>query len=602
MRYINIFILIIAVLLSGCKQEPLSTDYPDSDAVYINLTKTFILNKDGSIVERVEKSQKLFTYRSFQSLFGDTRIAYNPNFQTVNVSESFTVMADGKIVNSPDNAYNEVLPRFCANSKAYNNMRELVVSHTALERDAVINCKYEISTTRGIFPFLMGDEALLTSCPVENLTIKVQVPAETTFNYELFGYDNKPKIVHENENDIYTWSFKDLPQHIRESHEQMYSENNPRLVFSTQESRKALIDNYGDQAAFRHHDLEMPSSVEKEIAGLDTDLKKALRIQQIVVDELNLLNVPGKLTGFRYRTAKQIWESNSGTAVEKVILISSLLTSAEIANVICLDYPNLLSDDKSPFLLASSPLVIVNVEQREPVYLSPKFKNSNYADMSKPGFSCMPVSSKIEQIVKFKPVKGEMVFSGELTLSESSVLSGFFVGIFTGSSVPYLKAIASENAIRSLMSGWKSKLDSLSEDMLKVVYSGEKKTSGKKQGDYCFVTIPAGNNGLMSKHLLPLSAERKTTFDFGHPLKESYSYSLTVPEKYELINKKISKKMETPVGVMIVDIEQNGRVITISKSIEITEAVIPVAEYDSFKSLVNEWSLKKYNQLVLRMK
>ena len=602
MRYINIFILTIAVLLSGCKNDPSASDYPESDAVYINLTKTFILNNDGSIVERIEKRQKLFTYRSFQSLFGETRIAYNPDFQTVKVDESYTIMADGKKVESPANAYNEVLPRYCANTKAYNSMRELVVSHTALERDAVINCKYEINTSRGIFSFLMGNEALLTSCPVEDMTIKVQVPSGTTFNYKLLGYDDKPKVTHENENDIYTWSFKKLPQHLRESHEPAYSKDNPRLVFSTQGSRKALIDNYSSQPGFRQHDLEMPQSVEKAISGLDTDLKKALKIQKIVVDELNLLHIPGRLTGFRYRSAKHIWNSNSATAVEKAILMSSLLSSAGIVNVICLDYPNIFNDDSSPFTLASSPIVVVNVEEREPVYLSPEFKNSNYADVSRIGYSCILVGNKIEQIVEFNPTVGGVILSGELTLSESSVLSGFIVGAFTGSSNPYLKIVASDNSIKGLLSGWDGKLDSLSEEKLKIVYSGEKKGSEKIQGDYCFVTIPASNNGLMSKRLLPLSTNRKTAFDFGHPLKESYKYTLTLPEGYELVNNNISKKIETPVGILSIKIEQNGRAVSINKSVEITKSVIPVTEFDGFKRLVTEWSLSKYNQLVLRMK
>ena len=363
-----------------------------------------------------------------------------------------------------------------------------------------------------------------------------------------------------------------------------------------------MIDNYSAQPGFRQNNLEIPLSVEKAISGLDTDLKKALKIQQIVVDELNLLHIPGRLTGFRYRMAKNIWESNSATAVEKAILMSSLLTSAGIVNVICLDYPNIFNDDSSPFILASSPIVVVNVEQREPVYLSPEFKNSNYADVCRVGYSCIPVGNKIEQFVKFNPTGGEMMLSGELTLSEGSVLSGFFVGTYTGSSNPYLKVTVSENAINGLLSGWDGKLDSLSYEKLKVVYSGEKRSPEKIRGDYCFVTIPEASKGLMSKHLLPLSTDRKTAFDFGHPFKEHYNYTLNVPEGFVLINEKISKNIVTPVGVLSIDIEQKGRAITISKSVEITKSVIPVEEYAGFKSLITEWSLSKYNQLVLRMK
>lgn len=67
-NYYKLFAFVIASILCGCNNQPTAIDYPDADAVFINLTKTFVLNEDGSIVQSVEKEQKLFTYRAFQSL------------------------------------------------------------------------------------------------------------------------------------------------------------------------------------------------------------------------------------------------------------------------------------------------------------------------------------------------------------------------------------------------------------------------------------------------------------------------------------------------------------------------------------------------------
>ncbi len=601
MRYFYIIVFISAFVFSGCNQQPQSKDYPEADALYLNLNKTFILNKDGSITEKVEKQQKIFTYMAFSRKYGETRIPYNPEFQEVKVSESFTVMADGKKVESPENAYNEVLPRYCANSKAYNNIRELVVSHTALERNAVINCKYEIKTKSGFYPFLMGDEVLVQSSPVKNMKIEVRVPEGTELNYRLFGIKTKPEKSKDGNEDVYVWKFKNLPQHLAESHEPVYDENVPRLIFSTQTDRKSMIGIYSKQAAFKTGGFNMPEYVKKAVSTENTDLDKALKIQQIVVDEINLLHIPGTLTGFRYRTPEEVWESNSGTPVEKAVLMSSLLSDAGIVNVICMEYPNLFSNEKTPFILAATP-VVVSTGLKDNIYLSPVSKNSNTEEICKPGFSCVPIGNKVELPVIFKPVTGEILLSGELSLSESNLLKGFFVGDYSGSADPFLKIKASPNAVKDLMPGWKSKPDILSENEMKVVFSGETKSQTRVRDNYCFVNLPVSTGGISAKHLLPLNIERKTRFYFGHPLKETYRYTLTVPQGYQLIDKNISKNIKTTAGSLSIKIKQNEDKVTVDKTLEIFKPAIPVSEYPGFKELLAEWNLKKYNELVFRMK
>jgi len=86
------------------------------DAVYIQLSKTFTLNSDGSVDYNYVKKLKLQTYRSFHSLYGETFVVYNPEFQSLKINEVYTIMADGKKVPSPSNAFNEVLPGAAANA------------------------------------------------------------------------------------------------------------------------------------------------------------------------------------------------------------------------------------------------------------------------------------------------------------------------------------------------------------------------------------------------------------------------------------------------------------------------------------------------------
>ena len=118
------------------------------DAVYLQLKKEYTLNADGSIDYHYVKKQKLQTYRSFHNLYGETFIVYNPDFQSLKVNDVYTIMADGKKNPSPANAFNEVLPGFAANAPAYNKLREMVITHSGTERNAVLNLDYVLHSKK----------------------------------------------------------------------------------------------------------------------------------------------------------------------------------------------------------------------------------------------------------------------------------------------------------------------------------------------------------------------------------------------------------------------------------------------------------------------
>ena len=134
MRYSHFCYIIIVILLISCKQNITQNDYPDADAVYLNMTKEYTLNPDGSMDYHYSHQLKLFSYYAFNSRYGETFIVYNPKFQSLKVNKSVTVKENGENIPAPANALNEVLPGFASNAPYYNCLREMVVSHTGLER------------------------------------------------------------------------------------------------------------------------------------------------------------------------------------------------------------------------------------------------------------------------------------------------------------------------------------------------------------------------------------------------------------------------------------------------------------------------------------
>ena len=133
---------------------------PNSDAIYLELSREYTLNPDGSVDFRFIKKQQLLTYRSFNNLYGESTIIYNPGGQVLMVNDVHTIMTDGRLIPAPPNALNTVLPGIATNAPAYNNLREMVITHTGLEQNAIINLDYEIHSKKGFYPALMGNELL----------------------------------------------------------------------------------------------------------------------------------------------------------------------------------------------------------------------------------------------------------------------------------------------------------------------------------------------------------------------------------------------------------------------------------------------------------
>ncbi len=599
MRQIQLLILVLAFSLTGCNIHSDSKAYPNSDAVFRNLTKTFILNEDGSLVRKTEITQKLLTYRAFNSLYGDTRISYNPSFEHLEVTESYTQMANGKRVPTPENGYNEVLPSFCADSKAYNHLREMVVTHTGLEREAVIHCAYQIESLPEERPFLVGNEPLLTTSPIERLKIVIKVPRGTNLSYSLLFAAAKPTIQKGSQEDTYTWKFRDLPQHLSETHQPGYSTKVPRLIFSTlatpSDALKLLTR--GDLL-----DKNINEATAQKIIGLTQGKKtlpeKALAVQHLVVNDLKLLQIPQPLIAFKSRGPQQTWDSNSGTAMEKSVLMVALLRALGIDAKVGLVYPTIFDSAKASFLSVAAPFVMVNAENAGSMYLSATHLNDNAAALKHSGYSihCLKSGAVAESM---RSPKGAIHISGNLTLSKNGQIDAALKEEFSDAYNPFYRILG--DASSNYMPGIKGEIQSSSPQQSEIRYKGAYNTPAEIRGGYCFVTLPQSSYGVASKNMLPLPSAHRSELWFGHPLTETYQMTLSVPPGWQLINENLAADFSTSDGHLSIKIEPDGNTINILKQIAVINPLISPDNYVSFKDLINMWHLNKYRQLVFRI-
>ena len=573
-------------------------NYTDADAVYLSLTKTFVLNKDGSMVTTVDKRQKLLTHRAFQSLYGETRITYNPNFQKIVVQKAFTENATHEKIETPQNGYNDILPGFGNIPKAFSHLREMVVTHTGLEQGAIINCLYEVKTEAGKIPWLMGDEMLQTECPVEKLTILVKVPAGTSLFFKSFNSTILPKIEKGKDFDSYSWQFNEVPQRNKELHASAFGDQ-PRLLFSTQSDQLSVLKWLTDQDAFKEPVGDvLKKYVDQKTIATTTSIQKALKIQEIVVKELNTTYIPAALLAFRNRTPTEVWQSNSGTLLEKCCLLTALLRAEGMDATIGLVLPDSYKEKNMPFLLMAEPVVELNTATEGVVLLSADHLNPDnfdlcnerqmilYGDPGKKNNTNSTRTNKIEVI-------------GQFTLGSDGKLTADLNGIFANRFNPYFDLLRSEGSSTHLLKGYIGKSDNYTASQSKVKFSSENPVIPESKGNIRSIELPESENGISSFHLNPLPFKRGSELDLGASFTESYHYTINLPVGCRLANPVEYISAKSNLGQLTLKITQQDRTVEVTKTLEIKKPAVTREEYGDFKVMIDKWSTPKYRQVLL---
>ena len=205
MKTLSVYIGILGMLLLAVLPAKAA-----SEAEFRKLSKTYTLRADGSQELRVQKELTLFTHAAMNGLYGETFIVYDPEYQKLEIHESYTRQKDGTVIQTPANALVEVLPAAAANAPAYNRLKEMVVVHTGLELGATIVLDYSIVSKAGYLPELDVCCPVKELSPIDEFVFRLNVPAGKSVRYELLNASAKPVIAQRGGMKSFTWTLKDV--------------------------------------------------------------------------------------------------------------------------------------------------------------------------------------------------------------------------------------------------------------------------------------------------------------------------------------------------------------------------------------------------------
>ncbi len=611
MKIKNLFI-IIAFLASA--PAFLFGQYQNADAVYENLHETYSLDQDGNISYHFYKKAKLNTHYSFNRMYGETFIVYNPDYQELIINKAQTIMADGKVVPVPENAFNEVLPHFAAGAPPFNQIKEMVITHTALEIGATIELDYVIKTKAGYFPALMDYKNFESRSPVREYVCTVEVPEGHEFHHRMSNLRLAPEKNTEKGKDKYIWRISNLHQLSGEDHLPPKSMYLPCLTFSTAKNLQIVTEKLTAQKAFTNQKL--PQSAIDFAHNLKTQFSNKTQLMQAIrkhVDQnINNWFVPLQYTAYKARTISEVWNSNGGTKLEKNLLLSALLREAGFRTNVVATIPQRLYEPAIGCLDIIDDYAVECKFDNKSFVISATHNYANNMQIVYPDKEFLVLDPAIESLLTLKlphdkSLQASLNMNMKLVLNEGAGFSGkgnlqaslYLVDYFNWQDKGakeargMIKGFVQKNDIKDFV----SKTFEEKEMVADFVIESEKNLEDKE--GYLMLALPVWKDGIDSRNISALPSIRKEPLYCGKAIDESYSFEIEVPKGYRVLNEDVNIRKMKSFGSLEIKISHQNNKIIIKRQIKINDEEIRPADYEVFRIFMNEWNNEKYRNLIL---
>ena len=607
----QILILSFFFLLVG----RLSAQNNTADAQYIKLLKEYQLNADGSVTYHYQHSLKYLTHFAFHTLYGETPITYNTTFQKVKVNYARTTMADGNVIESPANAYNEILPGFAANAPIYNNIRTLVVTHTGLEVGAVAEVDYTVTSGKGYFPALMGNECIKLLSPVDEYVYIVKIPAGQQLHYKLLNIDVKPEITTQGEFTQYKWVFTNLAGISQDKFKPFAATNEPYLIYSSAKDLQKVYTGFLNQPSmsFTADDkmIKWLQALKKESK---TDLDFILKLQDKIAREIKTYPIPFSYTGYKTQSPKDVFYSLGGTVLEKAGLMATLLNNAGFKALPVFVAPTPLVDKEIGNLnIFEDVLVKVFVAPDQYMYFPVNQTIKQDMKFSLNDKTIIPINTetKIPEYITENTKDNKLSLSSNLTIDiqdKASALKGNFDCILTGCLNPYLKIYTdSTEVLKSLLTNAGPAKD----DLKKIVKLNNFETwvdfdaslTGSavlKEAGYYIITLPRYNDGFEHWQMGTMPPDRTAPAYLPHPLTEKYAFNIVLPKGFELANDAVDFVLENTAGKISYQLSKDKAGFRVVKELYLPSAYISADQYTQLKEIINNWKDIMNKQVIIK--
>lgn len=559
------------------------------EAEFKKLIKSWTLNTDGSQEFHYNMELTIYSYLAMRSLYGESFIQYNPEYQTLKINSSFTKQKDGTIVKTPDNAFVEVLPRSAADAPAYNHLKEMVVVHTGLELGATIYLDYTITTKAGYLPGLDIFEPIQQASPIKEYSLSVTVPVDKDLSYSLANPQVMAKVNVEEGMRTISWKLKNVKPASLAPMQRIESGDMQYLACSTFETNKEAM-NYLFGQFDRPESMPLISLAETLTEGKNTDTEKLQAIHSFIVNDFAHSRLSLSETGYHIRPAEDVIRSAYGTDAELINLLYGLLSAAKIETKVCAAYP--VKDPQECSILKAVRLFIQAKADGQTYLLT-----SGSSKMSEIGWTadyCDIRDLKTGEEVDLTPCSPNLSYDVTMKLSDKEVVSSI------KANIPSAFVAYSDSKATAFSAGDKNASVSQKENVITVNYQ----TTGKVESvpGYYLLRLPDSPAGVAHQPYASFNSTRDCNLFLPYAPNETYTYTIEVPANMELSTPTAEKNISNAAGNCLLSIKQTGNKVEVSRSLKINSNLIKRADYTVFHALMAAWATINDTPILFKQK
>lgn len=559
------------------------------EAEFKKLIKSWTLNTDGSQEFHYNMELTIYSYLAMRSLYGESFIQYNPEYQTLKINSSFTKQKDGTIVKTPDNAFVEVLPRSAADAPAYNHLKEMVVVHTGLELGATIYLDYTITTKAGYLPGLDIFEPIQQASPIKEYSLSVTVPVDKDLSYSLANPQVMAKVNVEEGMRTISWKLKNVKPASLAPMQRIESGDMQYLACSTFETNKEAM-NYLFGQFDRPESMPLISLAETLTEGKNTDTEKLQAINSFIVNDFAHSRLSLSETGYHIRPAEDVIRSAYGTDAELINLLYGLLSAAKIETKVCAAYP--VKDPQECSILKAVRLFIQAKADGQTYLLT-----SGSSKMSEIGWTadyCDIRDLKTGEEVDLTPCSPNLSYDVTMKLSDKEVVSSI------KANIPAAFVAYSDSKATAFSAGDKNASVSQKENVITVNYQ----TTGKVESvpGYYLLRLPDSPAGVAHQPYASFNSTRDCNLFLPYAPNETYTYTIEVPANMELSTPTAEKNISNAAGNCLLSIKQTGNKVEVSRSLKINSNLIKRADYTVFHALMAAWATINDTPILFKQK
>lgn len=288
---------------SGAAIPEIPKKYQDADAIVLQWEQSWNKAKDGTVDYKETKRTLIRNDRAIRA-FGDVRIPYHQARQALKILKARTVCSDGRIIDVPTYAINEVSPRQTSGWPDFAEIRMKVISFSGIEPGAVLELSYGKVTQPGFHQHLEIECRLSNEFPT--LVRRIQFP------------DGKP--VRE---------FKNLDAVPSEPQSISWREGEDYLWYSDCSDERTWASSVLTELGAAARPVKAIKSMAEEwSAGASDPLDRAYAIQERLQKRVSVPNVPIGWGGDRLRGADKILASNYASPAEASVVLLALFRAA----------------------------------------------------------------------------------------------------------------------------------------------------------------------------------------------------------------------------------------------------------------------------------